>query len=157
MSVTVELQVVNRGENTYLEAAWALKERIRRREGVLKQRRGFFARAYVRAKVHALVDDGTVIGFAATRPDGYLLFLAVDPDRRHEGHGRRLIAEVADEHDVVTCHVRQTNRRAIEFYERLGFQRQQAVARYYEDGGDAYLMRLGEAPSLRDRIREYIP
>lgn len=157
MSVPVELRVVDRGDDAYLTEAWDLKERIRRREGVLKQRRGFFTRAYRRARVHLLVDeDGGLLGFAATRSDGYLLFLAVDPDYRGQGFGRRLVAAIVDEHDSVTAHVRRTNDAALAFYTDLGFEVSKRINNYYEDGGDAYYLRLGDPPSLSDRLRRYV-
>lgn len=158
MSTTVELQVVPHGDDDHLAAAWALKERIREAEDVLKQRRGFFSRAYRRAKVYVAVGvDGDLVGFAATRRDGYLLFLAVRPDHRGRGLGRRLVACVAEDHDRVTCHARCTNDDALGFYRHLGFETVRRLTNYYEDGGDAYLLRLGDPPRLTDRLREFIP
>ena len=100
MSVNIERRVVDPGDNTYLEAAWDLKEAIRRSEGVLKQRRGFFSQAYRRATVYLFLEPDTedIIGFAAARRDGYILFLAVAPRHRGEGFGERLVAQVADKH-----------------------------------------------------------
>lgn len=158
MSTTVELQVVPRGDDDHLEAAWTLKERIRADEGVLKQRRSFFARAFRRARVYvALGTEGELVGFAAARRDGYLLFLAVAPDHRGRGLGRRLVACVAEDHDRVTCHARCTNDDALAFYRHLGFETVRRLTSYYEDGGDAYLLRLGDPPRLTERLREFIP
>ena len=147
VSVTIDLRVIGPGDDSLVEVAWALKERIRREEGVLKQRRGFFTEAYRRSSVYALVEPGVderLLGFAATRRDGYLLFLAVDPDYRGEGLGRRLVGAVAEDHSSVTCHARTTNDRALGFYEHLGFEIQRRVESYYEDRGDAYYLRLGD-------------
>ena len=154
MSVSVETAVVPPGDDTYLEDAWALKEEIRRREGVLKQRRRFFVDAYRQATSLVIrTDDGRdLIGFAATRSGGYLLFLAVSPDYRGMGFGRDLVAAVAEDHEVVTCHARVSNEEALEFYDRLGFEIARRVDRYYEDGGDAYFLRLGESTSLTSRV-----
>ena len=156
MSATLELRAVEAGSTDHVDAAWELKETIRQREGVLKQRRRFFYQAYRRARCHLLIDaeDG-LIGFSSTRSDGYLLFLAVHPDYRGHGHGRRLVAAVADEYDSITCHARSTNERAIAFYRHLGFEVERRITNYYEDQGDAYLLRLGDPDSLVDRIREY--
>lgn len=38
--------------------------------------------------------------------------------------------------------VRTTNKAAIRFYKRLGFVRTRTVRDYYENGGDAWRMRL---------------
>lgn len=160
MSVTIDTRVVGTGDDEFVEPAWELKERIRREEDVLKQRRGFFTDAYRRSRVYALVDPGyddeTLVGFAATRRDGYVLFLAVDPQYRGEGFGRQLVAAVADDHSSVTCHARVTNGEALEFYDALGFEVERRVDNYYEDHGDAYYLRLGEG-GLASKLSRFMP
>ena len=155
MSVKIDLQVVDRGSDEYVEAAWELKEHIRRNEGVLKQRRGFFTDAYQRSKVHVYVAGNDLAGFVATRRDGYILFLASHPDFRGEGIGKRLVARVADEHRTVTCHARTSNENALQFYEHLGFEIERRIDNYYEDGGDAYYLKLGEDNSIREKVSEF--
>ena len=152
MSVHLEKRTIGPGDDALLEAAWDLKERIRRTEGVLKQRRGFFARAYRRSTVHCYIepDAGDLVGYAAVRSDGYVLFLAVDPAYRGEGFGERLVAHAADDHARVSCHARTTNENALGFYRHLGFEVIRRIDNYYEDGGDAYYLRLGEG--LTDRL-----
>jgi ribosomal-protein-alanine N-acetyltransferase len=161
VSVDVTNRVVEPGSDEHVDDAWDLKERIRREEGVLKQRRGFFTDAYRRATVHLLFagergTDGSLIGFAAIRRDGYVLFLAIDFDHRGEGFGKRLIATVADEHDTVSCHARATNDDAVAFYEHIGFDIQRQIDNYYEDGGAAYYLKLGDSSGLTDRISSFI-
>ncbi len=158
VSVNIETRTFGPGDDSLVEAAWDLKERIRGDEGVLKQRRGFFVDAYRRSTVYALVERGVeeqLVGFAATRRDGYILFLAVDPDYRGEGFGECLVAEVADEHSSVSCHARTTNRNALEFYEHVGFEVKRRVEGYYEDRGDAYYLTLGE-DGIRDRLSRFV-
>ncbi len=159
VSVTVDIRVFGTGDDAFVEEAWELKERIRRTEGVLKQRRGFFTDAYKRSRVYALVepayDGDELLGFAATRRDGYILFLAVDPEHRRRGFGRRLVAAVAEDHNSVTCHARASNDAALDFYERLGFEIQRRVDNYYEDHGDAYYLRLGEG-GLASKISKFV-
>ena len=155
MSVTVERVRVDRGDEDYVEAAWDLKERIRQRDGMLRQRRRFFENAYRRSTVYLYFDRGqgqTLIGFAAVRRDGYMLFLAVAPDYRGEGFGKRLIARVLDDHESVSCHARSTNRSAIQFYQHIGFEIVRRVDGYYEDGGDAYYLKLGEESGIVERL-----
>jgi ribosomal protein S18 acetylase RimI-like enzyme len=160
VSVTIECREFGAGDDAFVEEAWTLKERIHRQEGVLKQRRGFFTDAYCRSTVHALVepgyDDETLVGFASTRRDGYILFLAVAPEYRDEGFGRQLIAAVADEHDSVTCHARTTNDAALSFYKHLGFEIERRVKNYYEDHGDAYYLRLGDG-GLAAKLSRFVP
>lgn len=154
MSVSVNTIVVPPGDDTHVEKAWALKESIRKSEGVLKQRRRFFFDAYEEATIRAVVtrSDERLIGFAATRDGGYLLFLAVDPEFRGEGIGRELVAAVLDQHDVVTCHARTSNEGALAFYDHLGFEVVRKIDGYYEDGGDAYFLKLGEREGIGARI-----
>ena len=154
MSVNVEARTVPPGDDGLVEEAWRLKERIRREEGVLKQQRSFFFQAYRNARVFAYLEPQTeaLIGFAAVRRDGYLLFLGVSPDYRGEGFGERLVAQAADEYACVTCHARTTNQNALDFYEHLGFDRVRRVNNYYEDGGDAFYLRLGETDGLAERL-----
>ncbi|SEL64806.1 GNAT family N-acetyltransferase [Haloferax larsenii] len=156
MSVNVKIRVDGPGETAYAEEAWDLKEVIRVDEGLLKQRRGFFMDAYRRSTTYLLFENDTLVAFASTRRDGYILFLAVSPDARGEGHGKRLVAKVANNHPVVTCHARTTNTNALEFYKNLGFTVRRRIDGYYEDGGAAYYLRLGEEAGLRERLSEFL-
>ncbi|MFB6122238.1 MAG: GNAT family N-acetyltransferase [Haloferacaceae archaeon] len=156
MSVTVEKRVDGPGNADHVEQAWELKERIREREGVLKQRRRFFVDAYRRATTHLLFLDDDLIGFASVRRDGYILFLAVAPEVRGEGYGRRLVAEVADNHRTVSCHARTSNQAALDFYEHVGFDIKRRIDNYYEDRGDAYYLKLGPDERLRDKLSEIL-
>lgn len=156
MSVTVDKRVVPPGDDEFLDSAWALKEQIRANEDLLKQRHGFFANAYRRSSVYCFVDGDTLVGFAAARSDGYILFLAVNPDYRGEGYGERLVAAVVDEAGKASCHARRTNENAVEFYEHLGFSVERDIDNYYEDGEGAYYLRLGDRDRIRDRISELL-
>jgi len=154
VSVNIQRQVVNPGSDTYVESAWELKERIRESDGVLRQRKNFFTNAYTRSTVYLFADrtNNKLVGFAAVRRDGYILFLAVDETYRGEGFGKRLVANVAEDYGSVTCHARSTNREALDFYRALGFRVKRRIDNYYEDGGDAFYLQLGEDDSIRDRL-----
>lgn len=157
MSVNVESRIVDRGNDDYVDAAWELKEQIRKQDGVLRQRRGFFTDAYRRSRVYLYVDGSRdrLIGFAAVRSDGYTLFLAVDERYRGHGFGKRLIARVSEDYGSVTCHARATNGEAIEFYEHLGFERRRRIENYYEDGGDALYLKLGD-DTIRNKLSKLL-
>lgn len=156
MSVTVDERVVPPGNDQHLDSAWELKERIREEEALLKQRHGFFANAYRRSSVYCFLDGDTLVGFAAARSDGYILFLAVHPDYRGEGYGERLVAAVAEDAGKASCHARRTNESAVAFYEHLGFSVEREIDNYYEDGEGAYYLRLGDRDRIRDRISELL-
>jgi len=155
VSVNVEMRADAPGSAEYAEEAWNLKERIRKREGVLKQRRAFFVDAYRRAHDHLLFEEDELVGFASVRRDGYILFLAVAPERRGEGYGKRLVAAAVQDHESITCHARATNDAALSFYDHLGFEIQRRISNYYEDGGDAYYLRLGDGSSLREKFADF--
>jgi ribosomal protein S18 acetylase RimI-like enzyme len=157
VSVTVDVRDVGPGSDEYVGDAWELKELIRERDGVLKQRKGFFTDAYRRSRVHAaLAGEDRLVGFAATRRDGYILFLAVDPEFRGQGLGEELVARVAENHSTVTCHARTTNENALRFYEHLGFDVKRRIDNYYEDGGHAYYLKLGEGGGIAERLSEFV-
>jgi ribosomal protein S18 acetylase RimI-like enzyme len=156
VSVTVEKKVISPGDDELLQSAWDLKEAIRKEEGLLKQRWGFFSSAYRRATVYLFLDEDRLIGFAAARRDGYVLFLGVDPEYRGRGFGKRLVASVAEDSGTVSCHARVANTNALDFYEHLGFSVVRRIDDYYEDGADAYYLKLGDSERLRDRISEFL-
>lgn len=151
----MEKRIDEPGDSEHLELAWELKERIRREENVLKQRKGFFRSAYRRATSHLYFEDDELAGFASVRRDGYVLFLAVAPEFRGRGYGERLVADVAENHRTVTCHARTTNENALEFYRHLGFDVDRHIRNYYEDGGDAYYLKLGEG-GLTEKLSNLI-
>jgi ribosomal protein S18 acetylase RimI-like enzyme len=154
VSVNVQRRVVSPGNDEHVDRAWELKERIRREDGMLRQRRRFFQNAYERSTVYLYLDrsNDRLVGFAAVRRDGYILFLAVDNDYRGQGFGKRLVARVADDYGTVTCHARTTNGGALDFYDHLGFEVKRRIDSYYEDGGDAYYLKLGEDESIREKL-----
>ena len=163
VSVNVDERVDGPGDATHVEDAWTLKERIRGSEGVLKQRRGFFTDAYRRSTTYLFYEDatvdpdgGTLVAFASVRRDGYVLFLAVAPEARGRGYAKKLIARVADANGSVTCHARTTNEDALGFYEHVGFDIVRRIDNYYEDGGDAYYLRLGGDGGLTERLSGFL-
>jgi ribosomal-protein-alanine N-acetyltransferase len=154
VSINVQRVEVGQGDDEHVERAWRLKEHIRNQDGVLRQRKHFFTTAYRRSTVYLYMDrsDDRLVGFATVRQDGYILFLAVNPEYREQGFGKRLVASVAQEYATVTCHARTTNSGALEFYKNVGFEVQRRIDSYYEDGGDAYYLQLGEQESIRERL-----
>jgi ribosomal protein S18 acetylase RimI-like enzyme len=156
VSVNIDSRVVAPGNDDFVDEAWRLKEEIHSQEGVLKQRYDFFTDAYRRSKVHCYVRDGDLVGFAAVRRDGYVLFLAVAPVHRGEGIGKRLVARVAEDHDTITCHARTSNENALQFYEHLGFEIKRRIDGYYEDGGDAYYLQLGSDGGIAGKLTDLV-
>jgi ribosomal protein S18 acetylase RimI-like enzyme len=156
VSIKVDTSVVAPGSDDHVREAWQLKEHIRHEESVLRQRRGFFTDAYRRSRVHLYFADDELVGFAAVRRDGYILFLAVAPAYQGEGFGKQLIAAVAENHRLITCHARTTNEKALEFYKSVGFSVERRIDNYYEDGGDAYYLKLGDEEGLTDKLQRLV-
>jgi ribosomal-protein-alanine N-acetyltransferase len=77
----------------------------------------------------------------------HLMNVAVDPDARRRGIGRRLLEEMiarAGSEQPFTLEVRTSNAAAIALYERFGFRSAGTRARYYRDTGeDAVIMWRG--------------
>jgi ribosomal-protein-alanine N-acetyltransferase len=79
------------------------------------------------------------------RAIGHVKDLAVHPDRRDGGFGRRLLAhaltELADQGaTTVKLEVREDNDAAIHLYHTFDFQTLRRVPGYYDNGDDAYVM-----------------
>ena len=79
------------------------------------------------------------------QPLGHIKDLAVHPDHRGEGIGRRLLERalgVLQGRDTsrVKLEVRDGNDPAISLYREFGFTHHHTVPRYYEDGTDALVM-----------------
>ncbi len=107
-----------------------------------------------------------IVGFAIMRygdDDAHLDLLAVRPEHRRHGLGRRLVewlekpALVAGIRSVV-LEVRESNAGARAFYARLGYRQRERLAGYYQDLESA--LRLGRElgapraplPSIRDLL-----
>lgn len=77
---------------------------------------------------------------------GHIVSIAVLPEYRRRGIGRRLMIEVLsrlkNQYDVTEAYleVRVSNVPAIRLYESLGFKKVKILKYYYLDGEDAYLM-----------------
>ena len=99
-----------------------------------------------------VASDAGVVGYAVAdtvpnhgRAIGHLKDLAVDPDRRGEGIGSRLLDRVlgtlaAQGVARVKLEVRESNDRARSLYRRFGFERHHTVPRYYDDTEDALVL-----------------
>jgi ribosomal protein S18 acetylase RimI-like enzyme len=148
-------------DTSYLDGVWEVKQQIRREEGFLQQTWEFFSSSYRRNTAHIAVEDGetddeNIVGFSVVRGDGYILFLGVRPERRGEGVGRWLVEKASEDHKKLTCHTRDSNQNAVEFYRHLGFEVERYVGSYYQDGESAVYMSRDDTESLRNRITDAI-
>lgn len=167
------------GSDERADDVWALKERIKRFDGLLVQRRPFFDAQYRQSTCYlsvalgsaSSIDGGVgndastrrsemrpsveeVVGFAIVTRDGYLSLIGVDPAYRRYGIGSTLLERAVDDFPGLTCHVRATNSAALGFYADRGFVVDGCVEGYYRDGTDAY--RLVRDPDRAERLADVL-
>jgi len=83
-----------------------------------------------------------LVGGTIRSGHGHISGIAVDKEYRTQGIGKSLLKTVereflANNLEKVTLEVRISNRGAIGFYEKQGYNRSYIVKRYYADGEDA--------------------
>jgi ribosomal-protein-alanine N-acetyltransferase len=96
-------------------------------------------------------DDTRLVGYTVfyeVDVEAHIMNLAVDPAKRQQGYGRKLLAQVIaclKENDISECYleVREQNRNAQRLYKSFGFEVIGRRKRYYtETGEDALVMQL---------------
>lgn len=93
--------------------------------------------------------ENKVIGYTICRSrNGFaeIISLAVDPDWREKGIGTKLINFLINHFKErgfkkIILHVRTENKKAIVFYQSLGFKILNIIENYYSNGKDSYLMK----------------
>ena len=89
--------------------------------------------------------DGEVAGYIGSyfcHPEGYITNVAVDPEERRQGIGRRLIEELIKRGEEKklsfwTLEVRESNVPAISLYDSLGFEKVGRRPRFYSNPEEA--------------------
>lgn len=82
------------------------------------------------------------IGIEDIASEKHIINMAVHPDYRNKGIGKRLIEAVLNDKDVFFLEVRVSNISAQNLYKKYGFGIVGARKRYYsDDDEDAYIMR----------------
>ncbi|NUR08048.1 MAG: GNAT family N-acetyltransferase [Nocardioidaceae bacterium] len=93
-----------------------------------------------------VADEDGVVGYAVTRRAGDVVDLqriAVAPAYRRRGLARALLAAVTE--PPMMLEVSAANEPALAFYAAEGYVEVDRRRRYYRDGSDAVVMRLGES------------
>jgi len=90
-------------------------------------------------------DNGKVLGYIGVEKiagEMHIINMAVHPDSRGKGIGKKLLEKALDPKDVVFLEVRVSNLPAQKIYEHFGFKNVGIRKKYYQDNDeDAYIMR----------------
>ncbi len=90
--------------------------------------------------------NGEPAGYILFENSGHLLSIVVKKDFRRKGLGERLINyAISRSKNKLWLEVRPSNRRAIKFYEKIGFKKIKRIPGYYGNE-DAIIMRLSKKP-----------
>lgn len=89
---------------------------------------------------------GYILGYVKPDKSGSIKTLAVAPDYRRQGIGKKLVNFIIQKLKKkgikeIFLHTRIKNRVASSFYKKLGFRTIKIIKRYFQNGEDAYLMR----------------
>jgi len=142
--------VIETMQTNHVSAVVAIEERTFDSpwtEGMFRQEvaDGYLSRSWV-----ATV-GGVVVGYIISwflRDEVHLLNIALDPDHRGRGYGKRMMQYLIDEavhagRDVITLEVRESNTPARHLYESFGFVNVGRRLGYYQDNReDAVVMTL---------------
>ncbi|MBN3032478.1 MAG: ribosomal protein S18-alanine N-acetyltransferase [Candidatus Saganbacteria bacterium] len=89
-------------------------------------------------------DENKIVGYIGVEKildEVHIINMAVHPDVRGQGVGKRLMQHVLNDEEVFFLEVRASNETAKNIYQRYGFQVISTRKAYYPDGEDAYVMR----------------
>ncbi len=89
-------------------------------------------------------DDNRIAGYIGVEKildEVHIINMAVHPDYRGQGIGKRLMQHVLNDEEVFFLEVRVSNESAKKIYEKYGFRVINVRKGYYADGEDAYVMR----------------
>lgn len=92
-------------------------------------------------------DNGKILGYIGIEKisgEMHIINMAVQPDFRGKGIGKKLLEKALSPKDVVFLEVRVSNLPAQKIYEHFGFKNVGIRKNYYQDNGEnAYIMRRG--------------
>ena len=130
------------GRSEYIEKAWELKEDIREEIGIFHYSKDFFENIYTNEFVYTRLseDETKMLGFAIVRKRGYMSLLAVKEQKRGKGLGQALVRDSLNDFDELECTVRDTNKKALSFYEGFGFEIDSIEEQYYDNDDDGFHM-----------------
>jgi len=112
----------------------------------------FFIKGWPAGQLVAVSDVGEIIGFLSgarlTNDKVTIPLFAVAPGHRRAGAGSKLMegfrtCAMMDGRHYIQLEVRDSNKNAISFYEKIGFTVIEHLDGFYNDGGNAVRMMCG--------------
>ena len=107
-----------------------------------------------RHKYLVAAQDGKIVGYIGLEKiagEAHIINMAVHPDSRGGGMGKKLVKKVLNTKDVFFLEVRASNIPAQKLYEKYGFKKVGARKNYYEDNNeDALIMRRNPGEMTND-------
>jgi [ribosomal protein S18]-alanine N-acetyltransferase len=133
-----------------LNECWRLDQRCFS-DGEAYDRETFrYLLSHAQSVCYKVVDAGSqmiafVVGMIEPDGSGHVVALAVSPEYRRRGHGRRLMEMIESGFSqrsarAVRLEVRTSNQEAQKLYFDMGYRIVRRMPRYYTSGDDGYLM-----------------
>jgi ribosomal-protein-alanine acetyltransferase len=99
---------------------------------------------WIAEKLHKII--GFIVGGKTITDTARILMLAVSEKHRKIGVGSSLLKNFLREMSLqnikhVELEVKKENKQALKFYQNHGFKVEEIIPRFYQNGGDAYLMK----------------
>ncbi len=82
------------------------------------------------------VEKERIIGFLVFKNDS-ITSIAIHPKFRKKGVGKKLIEELMKKHKIIKLRTREKNRKAIDFFNNIGFKEKRKIEKYYLNGDNA--------------------
>ena len=100
-------------------------------------------------KIYNYTYKKKIVGFIVIQVDDikkntHIMSIAVDPEYRNKGIGKKLINYIERDDYYITLNVQCSNKNAIKFYKKIGFEIKETKNNYYKNliDNDAYYMLL---------------
>lgn len=117
-----------------------------------KEKKIFLNDAYSEAQITEMIEkkEYKIVAIIEDEIVGYGIFhdaidiielikIGVLPEKQRQGIGEKIMAEIEEIRDIL-LEVRESNKKAINFYKKLGFKECSKRKNYYRDGETAIIM-----------------
>jgi ribosomal-protein-alanine N-acetyltransferase len=156
---SADLLVIERARKTDLEAVWAIEQASFSHPWTRAMFQEELAKIPSTLYVLKEAPEKRVLGYScfwSLSGELQLVNIAVHPDLRGQGLGRRLVNHLlleaeSREAEKIFLEVRPSNRAAIGLYERLGFKVLYRRPGYYTPEGEDALVMVWETPYRKNR------